>query len=186
MNSKHIVKSDVGKRMVVKPHHIHKMVKREEGRVPVKRIGEVWNWLPEIRDLDRWFSGITEDFGFLPMRLREDTTRGFTPHIEVKETADKVMVTAQLPEFERKDIEVELDVDCLRVRGEKHREKEEKSEDIWRFEQSYGSFERVIPLSGPVDSSKVEAEFKKGVLLITLPKAESSRRHERKVEVKAA
>lgn len=108
---------------------------------------------------------------------------GFSPKVDVAETDKEITVTAELPGMDEKDIDVSLEKDMLTVRGEKKEEKEEKGKDFYRSERSYGSFTRTIPLPKEVDTDKVEAQFKKGVLRITLPKTPAAIKEVKKVPI---
>jgi HSP20 family protein len=94
----------------------------------------------------------------------------FNPRVDVTETDQEVRITAELPGLEEKDIDVSLSNDILTLKGEKKSEQEDKRENYYRMERSYGSFQRSIQLPQEVDGDKVEATFKNGVLQITLPK----------------
>lgn len=107
----------------------------------------------------------------------------FSPQIDVVETDTEVKVQAELPGLEEKDFEVSVSQDTLTIRGEKKQEKEEKGRNYYRAERSYGSFQRTIPLPRNVDSDKVNAEFTKGVLTISLPKV-TAKEDRKKVVVK--
>ena len=109
----------------------------------------------------------------------------FTPRVDVSETDKEITVSAELPGMEEKDIDVSLTRDALTIKGEKKEEKEEKGKDYYRMERSYGSFSRSIPLPVEVDTDKVEATFKKGVLEITLPKTAQAIKETRKVPLKS-
>lgn len=115
------------------------------------------------RLFDRFFDGeVLElpDFG------------AWSPKVEVSENKDKVIVKAEVPGIEAKDLEVSSeDPRRLTIKGEKKQEKEEKGEHYYRSERSYGAFSRTILLPAPVDAGKAEASFKNGVVTITLPKA---------------
>jgi len=106
------------------------------------------------------------------------------PEIDVKETEKEMRVSAELPGMEEKDVEVLLDSDSLTIRGEKKHEEEEKGEGYYRSERRYGSFCRVIPLTSEVESDKVEAKFKNGVLTVTIPKTEKARADVKKITIK--
>jgi HSP20 family protein len=108
----------------------------------------------------------------------------FSPKVDVKESGREIMVSAELPGIEDKDIDVSLSRDSLTIRGEKKQEKEEKSKDFYRMERSYGSFSRTIPLPAEIDTDKAKAEFKKGVLTITLPKTAITMEKTKKITVK--
>jgi len=156
---------------------------RRRSSVPVRSEG-VDPFLDFQRDMnrlfDRFFGGIFpapfEDFD-LPLT-------GFSPRVDVAETDDEVQVTAELPGMEEKEIEVTLDGDALRIRGEKKAENERKDGEVFRSERYYGAFDRVVPLPCEVENGKAEAEFKNGVLTVTLPKTERSRSRRRKIEIR--
>ena len=87
--------------------------------------------------------------------------------------------------MDEKDIEIRLDHDNLVISGEKKAENEEKGKNFHRVERSYGSFERIIPISSEIEPDKIEAVFQKGVLNVTLPKPASTVSKTRKIEIKA-
>lgn len=95
----------------------------------------------------------------------------FHPRLDVTETDKDVKVSVELPGMEEKDVDVRLSQNVLTISGQKSRETEEKGHNYIRTERSYGSFQRSIPLHCPVDASRVDAVFRKGVLTVTLPKA---------------
>lgn len=108
------------------------------------------------------------------------------PRTDVTETDEAVDVSVELPGMDEKDIDVSLSDDVLTIRGEKKAEREEKKKGYYLAERSYGSFYRSIPLPPGVDSEKAEAQFKKGVLTVTLPKTPEAQAKVRKIEVKAS
>jgi HSP20 family protein len=115
------------------------------------------------RLFDRFFDGEVLELGELG---------AWSPKIEVSENKDKVIVKAEVPGIEAKEIEVSAeDPRRLTIKGEKKQEKEEKGEHHYRSERTYGAFSRTIFLPAPVDAAKAEASFKNGVVTITLPKA---------------
>jgi len=95
----------------------------------------------------------------------------FSPKVDIAENGKEVKVTAELPGMEEKDLEVTVSEGVLSIRGEKKQEKEEKGEEMYRFERSYGSFRRDLPLPCKVEVDKASARFAKGVLTVVLPKA---------------
>lgn len=101
-------------------------------------------------------------------------SRGF-PSMDVKETDDDVVVSAELPGLAPEDVELYVEAGRLVLRGEKRRESEEKDEDFDRLERSYGSFYRAVDLPAPVDQAKAKASFKNGVLTVRLPKDEAAK-----------
>ncbi|MBF0609098.1 MAG: Hsp20/alpha crystallin family protein [Candidatus Magnetobacterium sp. LHC-1] len=109
---------------------------------------------------------------------------GFEPRINVTEDDKEVKVSAELPGLDEKDIDVSLTKDSLTIKGEKKQEREEKATGYYHVERSYGAFSRTVPLPCETDQDKVEAEFKKGVLVVTLPKTPEACKEKRKVTVK--
>jgi HSP20 family protein len=93
------------------------------------------------------------------------------PALDITENKDSVVVKAEVPGIDPKEIQVLLQDDVLTIKGEKKQEKEEKGEHTYRIERTYGAFARSIRLPVTVDAGKVNAAFKNGVLTITLPKA---------------
>jgi HSP20 family protein len=118
------------------------------------------------KDIDRLF-----DRFFDPKWPAMPALGEWEPTLDVSETKDAVMVKAELPGVDQKDIAVSLVEGTLTIKGEKHAEKEEKDERYHRIERSYGAFYRTVPLPATVDTEKVTATFKDGVVTITLPKA---------------
>ena len=100
------------------------------------------------------------------------TTEGFdfTPRLDVTETEKNVEVKAELPGMDRKDIDITLDHDLLVIKGEKRQETEEKGEHFHRIERHYGTFHRAVRLPVEVETKKINAQFKDGVLTVTMPK----------------
>ncbi len=187
MSSKHLIKRDTQKMPLSKRHAVRHLALKDTGRTPVRWFSDFRDEYALQRDMDRMLDEISEDFGLRPMWLWEEPLARFTPPMEVQETENEIRVTAKIPGLEKGDVEVTLEGnDTLKLRGERHAEKEDKSKQSYRLERSYGSFERVVPLPSPVNTHKAEAHIQKGVLSITLPKIASERGHEHKIEVKAA
>ena len=131
------------------------------------------------QDMDRLFDR------FFESRLEELPAFGdWAPKVDVAETKDSVVVKAEIPGMEAKDIQVSLQESLLTITGEKKQEKEEKTERFHRVERSYGSFSRGIHLPAGVEAGKVNAAFKNGVLTVTLPKREETKPKKVAIEVK--
>jgi HSP20 family protein len=114
------------------------------------------------RVFDRFFEPRWEEF---------EAIDAWAPKVDFSETKDAFMVKAEIPGVEQKDVSVSLENQMLTIRGEKHKEKEEKDEKYHRVERSWGGFTRTIALPAGLDTEKVDAAFKDGVLTIKLPKA---------------
>lgn len=109
----------------------------------------------------------------------------FSPSIDISETEKEIVISAELPGMEDKDLDVSLSKDLLIIKGEKKEEKEEKTKNYYRMERSYGSFCRTIPLPAEIDAENISAEFKKGVLTIKLPKTPEAIGETKKIAIKA-
>lgn len=107
----------------------------------------------------------------------------WAPSLDVSETKDDIVVKAELPGMDAKDIDISLANDVLTIRGEKKQEEEEKDENYHRVERSYGAFSRSVRLPRDVRSDKIKASHKNGVLRITLPKSEEAKSKEIKIKV---
>jgi HSP20 family protein len=99
----------------------------------------------------------------------------WTPTLDLSETKDALVVKAEIPGIEPKEIEVSLQEQVLTIKGEKRQEKEEKDEHYFRMERAYGGFVRSLRLPVPVDGSKVSATFKNGLLTVKLPKTPAAK-----------
>lgn len=105
------------------------------------------------------------------------------PAVDVVEDDKSVRVTAELPGITEKDFNVEIEGDQLVLRGEKKHDREEKRENYYFSERSYGSFSRVIPLPCDVDVENAKANFKNGMLEVELPKKEGAKSKRIKVDI---
>lgn len=110
----------------------------------------------------------------------------FAPRLNVSESEKEVKVEAELPGLDEKDIKVELDQDSLVLSGEKKALEEQKDDQWYRAEHSYGRFHRVIPLPADVDGEKAKAKFKNGVLTITLPKRPEEEAKKKTISINAS
>jgi HSP20 family protein len=103
------------------------------------------------------------------------TDRPFTPSVDLKETDNEFIVTAEVPGVPKEGLDVTITEGAVTLKGER-REEKENNEEGYRFkETSYGAFHRVIPLPGEVLAEKAKAALKDGVLTLTLPKSEHSK-----------
>jgi len=148
--------------------------------VPVKREEE--NPFALLRrEMDSLFDNFFRGFDIEPFESR---MIAFNPKIDVTENDKEIKISAELPGMDEKDIDVSLQNDMLTIKGEKKEEKEDMGKDYYRMERSYGSFSRAIPLPVEVETDKVEAKFRKGVLSISLPKTAKAVAETKKIAVK--
>jgi HSP20 family protein len=110
--------------------------------------------------------------------------RTWNPRLDLAETEKEIIITAELPGLEEKDVNVSLSGDQLVISGEKRDDKEEHNKTFHRIERNWGSFQRVLPLYWEVDRNNVRAVFSKGVLTVTLTKTLKAQELIRKIPVK--
>lgn len=144
-------------------------------------------WEP-FRDLlamqDRMSRLFNETFGRDVPLYREETASlsRWAPAVDVYETGNHLVVKAELPGVDPKDLEVHIEDNTLFLKGERKLEKEVKEENYHRMERSYGSFTRSFALPGSVDAENTSAEYKDGVLTLTMPKREEAKRKTIKIQ----
>jgi len=132
-------------------------------------------WRPlseELESFRREINRLFEDFFGRGPETRIRPAEAWTPCVDVAETEDSFIVTAEVPGMSKDDIKISLSGNVLTLRGEKKEEKEEKERNYHRVERRFGSFTRSFTLPADIDASKVKAAYKDGVLKITLPKKE--------------
>lgn len=105
------------------------------------------------------------------------------PAVDVKETKNEIVVKAEVPGMEPKDIDISLTDHMLVIRGEKRQEKEEKDENYQVIETHYGAFVRSIEIPANVRADNIQASYKNGVLKIVLPKSEEAKKKEVKIKI---
>lgn len=159
-----------------------------------KTTGAAPDALQSLRgEMDKLFERFAGGFalpslrGFFEVPRLAGASVGFpTPAVDVTEDEKAYTVTAELPGLEEKDVEVTVSGDSLLLKGEKRQETENKSENYYLSERSYGSFQRILPLPTGVDRDAIAAQFAKGVLKITLPKTADAQKRQKKIEIKAS
>jgi len=162
------------------------MAKTEITKSPEKSVSSPRDIFSAMRDeMDRMFERFEHGWPRWPALFRRNGDFA-VPDLDVRENINSVVVEAELPGVDEKDISVTLANGVLTIKGEKKHEKEEKSESYYLAERSFGSFERAIRLPDTVDDAKVEAKFDQGVLKVTAAKKPEAVKAERKIEVKKA
>jgi HSP20 family protein len=106
------------------------------------------------------------------------------PEVDITEEKDRLVVRADLPGMKQEDISVELGDGTLTIKGDRKHEAETKDAKTYRIERSYGSFLRSFTIPAGIDTTKVNAAYKNGVLEVTLPKLAEAKAKQVKVEVK--
>lgn len=170
-------------------------VKTEPASTPAPAAARIWDPFQSLRqEIDRVFEGFHLGRHFLPFgRTMFDIEptwprgmiQGIAPAVDIAEKDKEYQLTAELPGLGEHDVEVKLSNGVLTVRGEKSEEKEEREKDYHLTERRYGSFQRSFMLPDDVDTNKIAASFKNGVLTISLPKSAEAMKAEKRIEVKA-
>jgi HSP20 family protein len=153
------------------------------GLAPVKGARELMG-LDPFRPFEDRIRRIFE--GFEPFRtLGEEnwSLATWAPAVDIYETDNEIVVKAELPEVKKEDVYVSIENNTLTIRGERKFSEETKKENYHRVERSYGEFMRSFTLPNFVDANKVNAEYKEGMLKVTLAKREEAR--PKTIEVKA-
>ena len=105
----------------------------------------------------------------------ELSTRTWAPPVDIYENGDSLVLKAELPGVDPKEVEVRVEDNTLYLKGERKFEKEVKEQSYHRVERSYGTFTRSFSLPNSIDSEKVQAEYKDGILTLTMPKREEAK-----------
>ena len=127
------------------------------------------------------FSDLMEEFWKAPFDFTPFGSAEF-PSVDLSEDDKEIVVKAEMPGLDPKDVDISINKGTLTLQGEKKFEDEEKKENYRRIERRYGSFYRSIPLPTEVDEDKVKAQYKKGILTITMPKSEEQKSKKIQIE----
>jgi len=122
---------------------------------------------------------------FTRMLSEPQTNRPWAPAVDIYETENELVLKADLPDVDLKDIDVRVENQTLTISGERKFEKQDTTKGYHRIERNYGTFVRSFSLPNTFDTEHIGAEFKNGVLSVTLPKKEAAKPRQVKIEVKA-
>lgn len=128
----------------------------------------------EIDSLQREMNRLFDDL-LVPTTTRPDNGLTFAPAAEIEETEDAVHLKLEVPGIDPKDLDIQVMAEAISVSGERKSENRSQEKGIFRSEFRYGKFQRVIPLPARIDNQNVQAEYKDGVVQITLPKVEAEK-----------
>lgn len=145
-----------------------------------------WNPFKELEEMEKRLSSY---FGRTSVPSRGDkqeaiTVAEWSPLVDISEDDKEYVIKAEIPEMKKEDIKLNVNDDVLTITGERKYEKEEKGTKYHRVERAYGSFMRSFTLPEDADGSKVNAEYKDGLLKVHLPKSEKAK--PKAIEVKIA
>lgn len=120
------------------------------------------------RMFDEFFRGdISVDESFF--------NRDWSPAVDIAENNNEYIIKAELPGLQKEEVKISIENNILTIRGERKNEQEKKETNYHRIERSYGMFERSFAVPGTVKTSEIDAQFKDGILTLTLPKAEETK-----------
>jgi len=149
-----------------------------------------WNPFNEMltlsENLNKMFNRFFEETMIAPGKsilTDELSQRTWSPAVDIYENKDSIVVKADLPGVEKDKVKVEVKDNILSIRGKREEEKETKEHNVYRLERHYGEFVRNFTLPQKVDASRIKANYKDGILKITIPKPEEIKGKEIKVEV---
>jgi HSP20 family protein len=135
-----------------------------------------WNPYGEMTAMKNRINQMFSEPYWLTRRMDDDTDMGiWNPAVDLYEKDDHFVIKAELPGVDKKNIAIDLKDRVLTISGERSYENEVKEESYYRRERSYGKFQRVFTLPADVDSDKINAEFKDGLLQIEVPKPEQQK-----------
>ena len=130
-----------------------------------------WNPAREMFTLRNGMNGLFDDF-FAPVARKNDETSSWnwSPAVDIYENDDNIVIKAELPGIDKKDLAVDVKDQRLTIKGERKAENEVKEDNYYRRERTYGHFERSFTLPADVDADKVKADYTDGVLKVEIPK----------------
>jgi HSP20 family protein len=134
-------------------------------------------------DVDDFPTGLRVFQDTVNRLLSEPATRPWSPPVDIFETENELLLRADLPGLDIKDVDIQVENGTLALRGERKYQNESKEGGFHRIERSYGSFARYFTLPDTVDTDAVKADYKQGVLTVTLPKKEVAKPKQIKVQV---
>ena len=137
----------------------------------------------DFSEIQTEMNRLFDSFFGRPSQMTSGMERVWAPAVDVYETKEDLVITADLPGLNEKDIHLSITGDILALRGERRFNPEVKQESYYRGERWFGRFERALPLPIPVQADKVKASYRDGVLTIKLPKTEEIKPKEIKIDV---
>jgi HSP20 family protein len=127
--------------------------------------------------VNRLFGNVLERSG------EESNLTSWAPAVDIYETEQELVVKADLPEVDPKDLDIRVENNILTIRGERKFEKKVNEDNYLRVERAYGAFSRSFSLANTVNSEAIKADYQNGVLTLTIPKREEAKPKQIKVNV---
>lgn len=143
-----------------------------------------WDPWNELNSLQTSINKLFDDSFALPRKSEQaGFIQGWMVPVDVKETADSVVLKAEVPGLSKEDVKISFADNQLTIRGERRKEEKEEGERFLRVERSYGGFSRTFMVDVPVKAEEIRARYQDGVLEITLPKREEIKPKEITIDV---
>ncbi len=143
-----------------------------------------WDPFVELEDVSKHLNRI---FGRFPSRVETSrellTMADWTPSVDISETDTAYVIKGEIPGVNKEDVKINIEAGMITIRGERKQEKEEKDKKFHRIERSYGSFMRSFRLPDNVDETAVKADFKDGMINVTLPKSAKNKARSNDVSI---
>lgn len=121
--------------------------------------------------------------GSLPRRSDQSALTTWAPAVDIYETENELVLKAELPDVNEKDLDIRIESNILTIKGERKFEEKVKEDNYLRVERTYGSFSRSFSLPSTVDNGSIKADYKNGVLTVELPKRAESKPRQVKINV---
>lgn len=144
-----------------------------------------WNPWQEINAMQRQFDRLFDDV-LAPTTKQDYGSFAHVPAVELSQTDDAIQLKLEVPGMEAKDLDVQVTTDAVFIRGERKSETKTEDRGVTKSEFRYGKFQRVIPLPNRIQNTNVTAQYKDGILNLTLPKAEQEKNKVVKVNLEQA
>jgi len=136
-----------------------------------------------LRELESFSNHVQKLFGDFPS-LSLDMNLNYHPKIDISEDEKNIIVEAEIPGIDKKDLKLVLEDNILTVSGQKNQESVKEGKNYYRSERSYGSFSRSFTMPVDVNSNKVDATYDKGVLKVVLEKATPKENTQKAIDIK--
>jgi HSP20 family protein len=153
---------------------------KEKSRLPAARDDGRDPFAAFRRDVERVFDDF---FAGFPSRLAD--LQSVRPNVDIEETANEIVVTAEIPGLDENDFNVTLSGDVLTIKGEKRAEREQQDGNSYYFERRFGTFTRSLRLPFTPMDENIEAKYDKGVLTVRVPKPPQLQQSVRRIDVKS-
>lgn len=160
---------------------VNPIVSKDKGSAPAAKPVDIFSAMRG--EMDRLFDRFNQGWPGLPQLMGSGDV-GLMPSLDIKDNGKAIVIEAELPGVEEKDVTLTVRDGVLTIKGEKRQSKEEKDESHYVMERSYGSFMRSIQLPPTVDDEKLQAQFDKGVLRITAEKRPEAAKEEKRIEIR--